>query len=229
MKLTMRSNSLFFALFIATLLVLPSCNSSDKNQEQQQESTEDPFNLEGNSEEGGGDATSGMDDLKGALDEMEKAVNRLQEGSGEKVEVVDFRKLKELLPERIGGLKRVSAGGEKTGVAGIRVSQAEAEYEDGESKMEVSIVDVGGMSMALAGLATWSAIEIDRESDEEVERTTTLDGHKAYEKYNFKTKTGETSIIVDKRFVVNIKGQNIQREDLTRARKKLKLDRLSDY
>lgn len=225
---TFKNKLLFGLLILCPLLLLTACGSGDK--EAQAEKEEDPFNLESESNEKSEDGlTSGINELQGALDEMKNAVNQLQEnnGDGKKIEVVDFRKLKEMMPERIGDLKRVSNGGEKAGMLGIKVSQAEAEYKgDNDSRMEISIVDVGGMSMAITGLASWSAVEVDRESDDEIERTTTIDGHKAYEKYNFKTRSGETNLVVDKRFIVNIKGQNIKREDMARAREKLGLDRL---
>lgn len=218
----MKKNQMFCLLLFGMLLFVSACGSSDGDAGKKLEE-ELKENIDDNATD---DQTTGADDLQGALNQVQNAVKKLQEGNGENVEVIDFRKLKEKLPERIGDLKKVSSGGEKTGVMGFNVSKAEANYEDGDSKMEVSIVDVGGVSMALVSMAAWSAIEIDRESDEEIERTTTIEGHKAFEKYYFKSRSGETDLIVNKRFVVKITGENVDREDFTRAIKRLDLDDL---
>ncbi len=218
----MKKNQMFCLLLIGMVFFATACGSSDgdagKNLEEEMQENSDDNTTD--------DQTAGADDLQGALNQMQDAVKKLQEGNGEAVEVIDFRKLKEKLPERIGDLKKVSSGGEKTGVMGFKVSQAEAKYEDGDSKMEVSIVDVGGVSMALISMAAWSSLDIDRESDEEIERTTTIEGHKALEKYYFKSRSGETNLLVNKRFVVKITGKNVEREDFTRAVKRLDLNEL---
>ena len=63
-------------------------------------------------------------------------------------------------------------------------------------------------------------------SEHGYERTTLIDGHKAYEKYDGRSETGEISIIVEDRFIVNIKGDNIREKDLQTALRKLDLSGL---
>lgn len=48
-------------------------------------------------------------------------------------------------------------------------------------------------SGALIGVAAWSMIDRDKETENGYEKTTTYKGNKAYEKYNSKNKNGENS------------------------------------
>ncbi|GAB4299330.1 MAG: hypothetical protein Kow0098_25700 [Ignavibacteriaceae bacterium] len=136
------------------------------------------------------------------------------------VEPVDFRSLKELLPEEIEGLKRSNASGEKTAAFGINISKAEADYssEDGSQSLDIAITDMGSMS-GLTGLAAfgWAFAQVDRETDTGYERTTTYQGHKAFEKYNNQSGSGEFSVIVADRFIVEINGYGVTMDQMKQA------------
>jgi hypothetical protein len=155
-----------------------------------------------------------------ALKQLEKSFEGLKEGNGE---VVDFRILKEALPEKIVGMERITHNGNKTGFGGLKISTAEAEYQDGDKKMSINIIDTGGLGVALAGMAAWSQLEVDNESDDGYERTTMIDGKKAIEKYNRKSKEGEISVISANRFIVSVSGRNIEESDLRTAVSKIKV------
>jgi len=139
---------------------------------------------------------------------------------GEKVEVVNFRKLKTLLPEEIDDLKRTNFSGEKTNAFGIKVSKAEGKYksEDNKQRIEITILDIGSMK-GLAGMTAfaWSWAEIDKESDDGFERTFEYKGHKAYEKYSTKYQDGEVQVLVAKRFMVEVKGNDVPMEKIHSA------------
>lgn len=149
--------------------------------------------------------------------EQEKAmemVDKIKEeaeniSNEEPKEVVDAKLLKELLPETAAGLARKSAESEKTGAMGFMISKAEARYKNDDSSIEVNIIDVAGTG-ALMGMAAWSMIDMDKETENGYEKTTTYKGNKAYEKYNSKNKDGEIAVIVAKRFVVTVSGNNIE-------------------
>ncbi len=175
------------------------------------------------------ETTTAIDDDSGneltdAMKKVQESVEKLKDG--EAVEVVDFRELRDLLPERLAGMKRASTSGEKTGAMGFNVSTAEATYEDGDSRLEVKITDAAGVGMALLGLAAWSTVEIDRESDDGYERTTLIEGHKGFEKYDRNTRRGELSLIVAERFIVNIEGRDVDEKVFRNAVKKLNLGKL---
>jgi hypothetical protein len=155
-----------------------------------------------------------------ALKNLESSFEKIKEGNNE---VVDFRILKDALPDKLVGMDRVSHNGNKTSFAGVAISTAEAEYADGDRKMAINIIDTGGFGAVMAGMAAWSNIEIDNESDDGYERTTLIDGKKAFEKYNRKTKEGGINVISADRFIVMVNAKNISEEDLRKALEKIKV------
>ncbi len=155
----------------------------------------------------------------GDYDDFTENMKKLEDmmSGGEKVEVVNFRKLKEVLPKEIDGMKRTGFSGEKTNAFGINVSKAEGEYksEDNKQNIKITIMDMGSVK-GLAGMAAfaWSWAEIDKESDDGFERTFEYKGHKAFEKYNTKYQDGEVQVLVAKRFMVEVKGNDTPMEKI---------------
>jgi hypothetical protein len=136
-------------------------------------------------------------------------------GAGGKVEAVAFQELKALLPENIGNFNRTSATGEKTAMGGINVSKAEARYNDGSSaSIDLTISDMGGVGLMVAGVAAWSLVEMDRESESGRERSGKLDGRAFHEQYDNRGRSGEYSLIVGQRFVVEARGRGVDRGTL---------------
>ena len=144
-----------------------------------------------------------------------------------KVEPVDFRTLKEILPESIAGMRRVGAEGSRTNVMGVASSKAEAVYEDGKGgRVVYEITDVGTLSGVTAMAFAWVNVEIDKEGDSGYERTTTVAGRKAYERYSLAARTGELDVIVAGRFIVGIKASGVDRKVFQEAVAKLDLAKL---
>jgi len=144
-----------------------------------------------------------------------------------KVEPVDFRTLKEVLPESIAGMKRVSSEGSRTSVVGVASSKAEAIYEDGKGgRIAYEITDVGTLTGVTAMAFAWVNVEIDKEGSSGYERTTTVGGRKAYERYSTAARTGELDVIVAGRFIVGIKASGVDRKVFQEAVAKLDLAKL---
>ncbi len=159
-----------------------------------------------------------------ALSEVSNALENLK-GSGEVTEPVNFREIKKLLPERIGGLPLTNSEGATSGAMGFKVSNVDAVYSEGGKKVDVEIVDCGGIATVARGMAAWLTFEIDKESSRGFERTTTIDGNKAYEKCE--GKYCEIALFVGDRFIVKVSGRDVEYESLRRALKDIDLDRLS--
>ncbi len=168
------------------------------------------------------------EDLNATMEEAMSDAMKQMGGDGEAREVVDFRKLKELLPESVAGIARTSHNGEKVGAMGFKMSTAEAKYEGEEGQaLEVSIIDFAGVAMVLSSAAAWSSVEIDKETDTGYERTTMIDGYKAFEEYDGKRKEGQVSIIVGDRYIVTIEGRNIEESTLKAALGQVDVDALA--
>ena len=149
--------------------------------------------------------------------------------SGKKVEPVDFRMLKSLLPESLPGMKRTSATGEKNAAMGINLSKAEAEYQaEGEKgRIDINITDMGSMSGLTAMAAFgWAMTDIDRETDSGYEKTSTYGGFKAIEKYNKSNQDGEIQVLVGNRFSVEVKGYEVTMDQVKAALGKIDLAKL---
>ncbi len=161
-------------------------------------------------------------DITDAIQQVQNQAAQLQEG-----EPLSFRELQEVLPEKLDGLERTSKSGQSNGAMGFKISQAEAKYktDDGES-IEVEILDTGGLKMGLMSMAAWASLEMDKEDDNGYERTSTVQGYKAFEKYNKRSQRSELSLLVKERFVVKATGRNMEMKRLKAAIKDLPLKKL---
>jgi hypothetical protein len=131
-------------------------------------------------------------------------------GAGGKVETIAFQDLKAMLPDSIGGFSRTSATGEKNAMGGASMSSAEGRYQDGgQGSIELKIADMGGVGVLMAGAAAWSMMEMDRETESGRERAGKLDGRPFHEQYDNRGHSGEFSVIVGQRFLIEAKGRNV--------------------
>lgn len=201
---------------IAAALLLGGCGKTEE-----QKKIED---LARKAEEAGKALQEGTRGMTDALKGLGDAAN-----DGKKVEPVDFRELKALLPEKLSGMTREGAEGEKASAMGVKVSEAHANYVSATgASATVKITDMGSVS-GLVGMATmaWAAADIDRETETGYERTTTFDGHKAFEKYDSEGRNAELNILVERRFVVTIEGSDVDMSFLKEAARSIDLSKLA--
>lgn len=147
-----------------------------------------------------------------------QAVQGLQE-MGEKLEQqanvppadpVDFRRLKDLLPDSTADRPRTGSEGSRQGMGDFNVSQAEATYTVGaDGRATVLVVDMGGAQAAMLFGAAWTLMSVDRETDSLYERTAQVEGYPGYESYNRSGRSGEVQALVADRFLVKVSGQNV--------------------
>lgn len=165
-----------------------------------------------------------------AMSAMKKVAEQAEESQKNgPVETVDFRTLKELLPADADGLSRKSATGEKTGAMGFKFSTAKGEYAnaDNSETIELVIVDAGGTG-AMMGMAAWSMIDVDKETEDGYEKTGKMGDNKSYEKYNNSSKSGEIAVMVKNRFIVTAKGNGVSMEKIKDTLEDVDLDKLAD-
>lgn len=174
--------------------------------------------------------SSNKSDLENFADKMKEVSDGFTDGK--KVNPVDFRELKTLLPESIGNLKRSNLEGEKVAAMGMNISHANADYNDAENNVsiDIKITDLGSVS-GLSGLAAygWYMVDIDKENESGYEKTMTYKGNKGYEKYNNENKDGELSILVAKRFVVEVNGNNVSMDQMKAAADMIDIGKLESW
>ncbi len=167
--------------------------------------------------------TANMGDAMNALGAAMGAAN-----GGKKIETVDFKVLKDMLPADLSGMKRREASGEKSSAMGMTISNAEGRYSnDAGSSMTVKITDIGSVA-GLAGMAmyAWASTEIDRETETGYEKTSTFNGFKSHEKYDKSSKSGELTTMVGGRFAVEVQGNQVEMDQIKDAMSKLDLKKL---
>ncbi len=206
---------------IVLTLSLQSCfiASSEKEEAPKEE-------VSSKSDNSGASSDNPLAALKTAVEEIEKAAGGMKTEDGEKVETIHFKELQERLPERLAGYSRKSKSGQTNSIMGFKISQAEASYQDGDGKIEVSINDTGGAGLALMSMAAWSQFESEQESDDGWEKTGEWDGYKCYETYSKSRNRSTIALIVADRVVVNAEG-NVDMDELKRFLKKMNLEKIS--
>lgn len=197
----------------AALLMVSGCGMFKDKEADQEEAAKD---LSEKMEEAGKDL---QDDPAGSMKKMTEAMEQFGQkmNEGAKVEPVDYKELKALLPEELSEMKRENASGEKTSAIGMKVSRAEATYTNDNSRIEISIQDMGTLSGMAAMAYGWAFTDMEKESDNGFERTTTYKGHRAFEKYDQSDKDGEINVLVAKRFIVEVKGRGVSMDDIRSA------------
>lgn len=208
----MRRYSLLLFATLCSLFLL-SCENDSSNDTVKIE-TED------------GDKTPG-EVLDEALADTKKAIDEAKSEKNKK-KAINFREFKDEFPSSIGDLEIKDSEGETTDVFGFKISNYEATYSDGEATIKISISDLGGISSVVNSLAPWATIEIDKESNGGYERTTTIEGHKALEKYNEQKRQGEIAIFINNRLVLNIEGENISESQMRKALRKIDIGDIED-
>lgn len=186
---------LFNFIPIILIVLVVSCSKSGSDQPGKEDENANKTGLES------------VDKFVEGMKEVQKSMKE-----GQKYEVVDFRELKELLPESVGKLNRTNAEGEKSGAMGFTVSRTQGNYnnEDYSESIDIEIVDLAGAS-GMAGLAAWgwAITDIDKETETGYEKTIKYNGHKGYEKYNTQDMYGSLEVLVSGRYMVTVNGSNV--------------------
>jgi hypothetical protein len=145
---------------------------------------------------------------------------------GKDVKPVDFHDLKDMLPASLPGMTRSEASGQSGEAMGMKGSSASASYGDGASSgITIEIADLGSLS-GLASLATRFDPKMEKETATGYERTRTVGGQLVHEQYDRAQKSGETSVIVDNRFSVTVRGHGVDSAQLTGALQAIDMARL---
>lgn len=184
-----------FLLVFALLIFGFSCKSRQEKEEARR-AEEQAENIESSADQFAGD-------LK----------NMLNQGGAE-VRLVDLADLKALLPKDLDGMDRQDLTGEGVGVMGFKMNKAEARYEKGDKSINLSLIDFGGFSAALLGIAAWSLTDIYHEDDDGYEKSATWKGYKVFEKSNRKDNTSSLALIFKNRLVLNAEADQVTIEKL---------------
>jgi hypothetical protein len=150
---------------------------------------------------------------------------------------VDFRKLKEQMPESLAGIKRSSLDGQKIAAGEFVMAQAEAHYakqseneEENLPRVQVVCTDFGAGegSTAKVTAGLWAQAEMDQESDDGYSKTVKVGTHPGMETYSKGGKRGTLELVVADRFMLRIETTNLPAEQLQKIAKELPLAKLAE-
>ena len=148
-------------------------------------------------------------------------------GGAHPVNTVDFKSLTALLPPSLPGMARTSAEGATKGALGVKASSATADYKgDGGSGVHIEIADISGVSGLVDLAGTLGVQTTDSESTTGYEKDVSLGGRVAHEKYDNNQRTGDVSVMVAKRFTVDVSGNNVDMHTLEQTLGQIDLARL---
>ncbi|MBX7247517.1 MAG: YIP1 family protein [Caulobacteraceae bacterium] len=124
--------------------------------------------------------------------------------------------LQELLPGTIAGYTRGEIGSSSTGAAGMNTAMARASYARGESRIQLSVTDMGGAA-AFAQLGSAFDVNHTEQQGARYEKVGKVDGRLTTEKYDRAERSGQYSVIVAERFLVEADGTDVDMTALKAA------------
>jgi hypothetical protein len=125
-------------------------------------------------------------------------------GNIKPVDPVDFKELQAMLPEVTGWEKSQPEAERMT--APVSFAYASTRYQKGDFEITEKITDSGFNQLLIAPLSMMLAAGYAKESTKGFEKSTTAAGYPAFEKWDKSDKSGNLSVFVNQRFVVELDG-----------------------
>ncbi|MEO8747494.1 MAG: hypothetical protein ABI379_07545 [Rhodanobacter sp.] len=146
-------------------------------------------------------------------------------GGAHRHDPVDFHTLENLLPASLPGFQRGMPRGETNQAMNIKSSGAEVDFTGaGNARINVSIKDATAVS-GLAGLAAM-ADSTESEQGDSYEKNESIGGFSVHETWDASSKHGVLSLIVEKRYGVDITGDGVDMNVLKDALGQVDLGKL---
>ncbi len=172
-----------------------------------------------------GDVGAAMGEAMNVLGSLSGAAGAAGAGS---YDPVDFRKLKDALPQELAGFEKGDSSGEKNNAFGIAVSEAKMSFRtaDGSRSVRFEITDPGSLAGPFALANMWMNVEIDKESSDGYEKTSSVNGRKLHETWTKSNKRGVLNIVVANRFMVEVNAHGVEMNEIKALLAKIDLAKL---
>jgi hypothetical protein len=141
---------------------------------------------------------------------------------------VDFRKLKEVLPAELAGFEKAGGEGAKNSAFGITVSEAKQSFKsaDGNKRVRFEITDPGSLAGPFALAHVWLNIEVDKETNNGYEKTSTVAGRRVHEKWSTSGKHAEVQTVIGQRFLVEVDARGMEMSEVKSLISKMDIAKL---
>lgn len=161
--------------------------------------------------------------LEEAGEKMAAANDKAQNG---KATALPPKRLAMMLPAELpGGLVQSNLKTSGTSIGGVGASSASASYGDGDSRIDLTITDLG-VAGSLAALGSALNVESESQNGSVIERTGKIDGRMAMVRFDSARKDGRYGMIVGDRFNIEADGQANSVEALRAALDRIDIDAL---
>jgi len=138
-------------------------------------------------------------------------------GNDGDVQALSTEQVKAFLPESLLGLKRTSSSAQRSNTMGMQVTEAHAEYGDGNGRsLTLEVTDMG-TAKGLMAMAGAMAPEEEKSTDHGYEKTYTAGGRLTHEAWDDQSRNGEYSVVVGQRFTVKAHGDAGSIDELKEA------------
>lgn len=141
-------------------------------------------------------------------EEASRPAGQTASGSQQVAEPVALQDLLQILPQ-LEGWERMKPEGERM-TSPVPRTDATANYVRPDASMDIEIVDSAFHPQLLAPTVVLTAPGYSKESTSGYEKSTTVNGHPGWERWDSEINAGELHALVGKRFLVSIEGDNIE-------------------
>jgi hypothetical protein len=195
------------AVAIAAVCTFAGCgDSSEQKQaaEQLQKSSEEAKKTADNMSKGAEDMAKGFEAMAKGL---ANATGAAGNSDVKPVDPVSFKELQTVMPE-VSGWEKTNPTGERM-TSPFSFSQASVTYKKGDAEIEQKIVDSGFNQLLFAPFSMFMAAGYEKETQDGFERSVNVAGNPGWEKWDKGSKNGELSVVVSKRFLVQVEGHGV--------------------
>jgi len=179
------------------VVVAAACGTS-----QQQQQVEEVKKAADQVQQNAGDMAKGLED-------MAKGLNALagNDPNMKPVDPVSFRDLQTTFGD-LSGWEKGKPTGERMSMP-VNFSRAEVNYTKGDSRIKVEISDSGFNQMMMIPYSMFLTSGYEKETEDGYEKSTKVGNYPGWEKWNTQNKNGELNAIVNKRFIVQVEGHDL--------------------
>jgi len=205
----------FFALTLLSFFILMGCGDKSKDQPQDMNKKE---------------STSSKDEMSSEEHDMSQMMGDNLVENKEPVPPVSFKVLMNYLPKEIEGMTSDKPHGESVQWDKWNHSTANVDFrsESSTQNVRVNINDFAYISNLYLPYQMMFKMKFERESSEGYEKSTTLNGMPTFEKWNEENKNNEVTVLVGKRFIVQVETDEMPEGSARKIAEGMDLDGLAN-
>jgi hypothetical protein len=152
-----------------------------------------------------------VNEATAAVNAMAEQMKAAQNGTAPAA--TDPATLQAMLPARLPGFTRSETSSAAAGMGMMNGSQASGVYEKGDSKIKLSVTDLG----VAGAMASMVKVNSSHESATGYEKVTSAGGRTTTEEFHKDSNSGKYGVIVGSRYAVEAEGTRVSMDDMKNA------------